>query len=145
MMVERMSGRAITMGRASEARPGLGETVLGLVREVDLDGVIARDHAFFAAFMTRLHRALDDAFEGRHAHALHEVHKSLYCLYEQNFATPANPQAANQFHPFLLRVRNDIERAWERFELRRSRVKESEIPGDATAFSRFFKERCAQH
>jgi hypothetical protein len=144
MMVERVSGLAITVGRA-EARPGLGEAVLGLVREVDLDVAIARDHDFFPAFMARLRRALDDAFEGRHANALHEIHKSLYCLYEQNFATPANPQAANQFHPFLLRVRNDIERAWEEFETRRARVKESEIPGDATAFSRFFKQRCAQH
>jgi hypothetical protein len=119
--------------------------VRSLVREADLDGFIARDHEFFRAFMTRLGRALDEAFVGRHAQALHEIHQSLYFLYEQNFATPANPQAANQFHPFLLRVRNDIERAWERSETRRARVKESEVPGDATAFSRFFKERCAQH
>jgi hypothetical protein len=116
-----------------------------LVREVDLDVVIARDHDFFETFMARLRRALDDAFEGRQANALREIHRSLYCLYEQNFATPANPQASNQFHPFLLRVRNDIERAWEQFETRRARIRESEIPGDAAAFSRFFKQRCTQH
>jgi hypothetical protein len=145
VVVERMPDRAFPVERRGESSSGIGERVLELVRESDLDRCIARDHNFFGAFMAQLQRTLDDAFGRRQTRALFEIHKSLYCLYEQNFATPANPQAANQFHPFLLRIRNDIERAWEQFETRRARVASTDIPGDATSFSRFFKESCAQH
>src|SRR5580692_11794781 len=109
---ERMVAERIPVERRGEARAGLGDRVLDLVRSGDLDGRIAQDQAVYSSFMAELGRALDRAFGRQQAGALFEIHKSLYCLYEQNFATPAHPQAANQFHPFLLRVRNDIERAW---------------------------------
>jgi hypothetical protein len=145
MVAERMPDPVFPVERGGGSRSGLGECILELVREGDLDLVVARDPDFFGAFMQRLHRALDDAFGRRQVRALLDVHRSLYCLYEQNFAGPANPQAANQFHPFLLRIRNDIERAWEQFETQRARVKPDEIPGDTLSFSRCFKERCNQH
>ena len=140
-----MVAERIPVERRGEARASLGDRVLDLVRAGDLDGRIAQDQAFFPSFMAELGRALDSAFGRRQAGALFEIHKSLYCLYEQNFATPAHPQAANQFHPFLLRVRNDIERAWEAFETARARVRPEDVSGDSVIFSRTFKERCAQH
>lgn len=145
MVAERTPGPGLPVESRGGSRSGLGEKILDLVRECDLDRLIVQDHDFFGGFMEQLRHTLEVAFGQRQARALFEIHKSLYCLYEQNFATPANPQAANQFHPFLLRIRNDIERAWEAFETRRARVKPDEIPGDATSFSRFFKERCEQH
>jgi hypothetical protein len=140
MVAERMP-----VGRGNVSRVGLGDRVIELIRTGDLDGIVARDSDFFATFMADLTRTLDGAFGRRQARAMLEIQKSLYHLYELNFATPADPQAANQFHPFLLRIRNDIERAWEGFETQRARVKAAEAPGDATAFSDAFKERCAQH
>lgn len=127
------------------SRHGLDDTVLGLVRELDLDRFVARDHGFFATFMARLSRTIEDAFGRHNQRALYEVHKSLYHLYEQNFATPGNPQTANQYHPFLVRIRNDIERAWEVFETRRARASRDDIPSDAASFSQYFKDRCLQH
>ncbi len=140
-----MVAERIPVERWGEARVGLGDRVVDLVRSGDLDGRMAQDQEFFPSFMAELGRALDSAFGRQQASALFEIHRALYCLYEQNFATPANPQAANQFHPFLLRVRNDIERAWEAFETARARVRPDEVPGDAAIFSRAFKERCAKH
>jgi hypothetical protein len=140
-----MVGEGMPAKPQAKTRAALGDRVLELVRSGDLDSFIAQDAEFFPSFMADLGRALTNAFGRQQTGALFEVHKSLYCLYEQNFATPANPQAANQFHPFLLRVRNDIERTWEAFETRRARVRPDEVPGDETAFSRAFKERCAKH
>src|ERR1700728_3667397 len=116
-----MVAERIPAERRGEARVGLGDRVLDLVQAGDLDGRIGQDQDFFPSFMAELGRALDSAFGRQQAGALFEIHKSLYCLYEQNFATPVNAQAANQVHPFLLRVRNDIERAWEAVETARAR------------------------
>jgi Iron-containing redox enzyme len=146
MVAERTFRPAIAVERVGHpARSGLDEAVLALVREAELDRVVGTDHGFFKDFMAQLQRALEDAFARREERALRAVHRSLYHLYEQNFATPANPQAANQFHPFLLRVRSDIERAWERFETARAHIRAEDIPTDAAAFSRFFKARCSGH
>lgn len=143
-LVERTSDIPIPVERI-DSRNGLDEIVRSLVREGDLDRFVARDQGFYASFMARLARTLEDAFGRHNARALYEIHRSLYLLYEQNFASPANPQAANQFHPFLLRVRNDIERSWESAESRRARVRDDEIPADPAAFSQYFKDRCLEH
>jgi hypothetical protein len=146
VVAERIPDPSILVERGRDpSRPGLDETVLAFVRELDLDRFITRDHEFFSSFMAQLHRTLEEAFGRNRELALYEVHRSLYLLYEQNFATPANPQAANQFHPFLLRVRNDIEHAWERHETERARVGPDEIPGEEAAFGKLFTERCRRH
>lgn len=145
-MVEQIPDPAILVERdADPSRPGLDDTVLAFVRELDLDRFIARDQGFFSSFMAQLQRTLEDAFGRRRDRALFEVHRALYLLYEQNFSVPTNPQAANQFHPFLMRVRNDIERAWERFEVQRAGVRPDDVPGEAAAFANLFLERCRRH
>jgi len=131
------------LGDTSEG--GLDETIQRLARENDLDHVMAEDRAFFPAFMKRLRRSLEDGLARYQPRALNEIHRALYCLYELNFAAPGHPQAANQFHPFLLRVRNDIERAWEAAETSRARVSADEVPGDPARFAAYFKDRCARH
>jgi hypothetical protein len=123
---------------------GLDDAIVALVRQSELERALS-EPGLYPTFMARLSRTLEDAFERHNQRSLLEVHKALYLLYEQNFAAPAQAQAANQFHPFLLRVRNDIERAWERFETRRAHAREDEAPDDAAAFSSFFKDRCRQH
>jgi hypothetical protein len=124
---------------------GIDETVLQMARETDLDSFVAKDRAFFATFMKRVQRTLDDGLARHLPRALYQMHRALYFLYELNFAAPAHPQAANQFHPLLLRVRNDIERAWEGAETKRARVSVEDVPGDAVRFAEYFKGRCAHH
>jgi hypothetical protein len=146
MYTERKTDPSPTVGRLGDIpRTGLDEVVTRLAHEGDLDHFVAEDRAFFPAFMKRLERTIDSGLVGRQARALYEIHRALYVLYELNFAAPGNPQAANQFHPFLLRVRNDIERAWERAETSRAQVTPSDVPGDPARFAAYFKDRCAQH
>jgi hypothetical protein len=146
MFTERKADPSPTIGPLGEIpRTGLDDMVLRLARESDLDQFVGEDRAFFPAFMKRLERTIESGLVGRQARALYEIHRALYVLYELNFAAPDNPQAANQFHPFLLRVRNDIERAWERAETSRAQVTPSDVPGDPVRFSADFKDRCARH
>src|SRR5271168_1468692 len=124
MATERKVDPSPSIGRLGETpRTGLDEMVLRLARESDIDHFVAEDSAFFPAFMKRIERTLDAGLVGHQTRALYEIHRALYFLYELNFAAPGHAQAANQFHPFLLRVRNDIERAWERAETSRAQVR----------------------
>ncbi|MGH7089201.1 MAG: hypothetical protein ACREFQ_09895, partial [Stellaceae bacterium] len=105
----------IRVGRADETRhTGLHPVILALMHDPELDRALAREPEFFARFMARLSATIDAAFARAEPGALFDVHRTLYLLYEQNFSVPENAQAANQFHPFLVRVRTEIERVWER-------------------------------
>ena len=124
---------------------GLDQTVRQMAKESDLDRFLAQDPAFFAGFMKRLQRTLEDGLTRHQPRSLYELHRALYSLYELNFGVPGHAQSANQFHPFLLRIRNEIEHAWERAETSRARVDADEVPGNSAGFAESFKERCAQH
>jgi hypothetical protein len=137
---------AIRVERGDDPRRArLHPTILALVRELDLDRFMTRDRDFFPRFMARLGQGLEEAFGRADPAALYDVHRALYLLYELNFASPSNPQAANQFHPFLVRIRNEIERAWERAEVKRAGLGPDSVPPESERFSEFFKERCRAH
>jgi hypothetical protein len=146
MPTERKAETSPTVERLGDSpRNGLDEALLKFARESDLDRVMAEDRTLFPAFMKKLQRVLDDGLVRHQSRALYELHRALYCLYEMNFAAPGLPQAANQYHPFLLRVRNDIERAWEQAETSRAHVDSDAVPSDPVRFAQYFKDRCAGH
>jgi hypothetical protein len=130
-------------GGSSEA--GLDELVRRVVQAPDIDAMLREEPNFFPSLMARLTYELAAGFERGNERALRQIHRALYFLYEQNFAAPTAIDAANQFHPFLMRVRNEIERRWEAFEKTRARIAEDDVPADPAAFSQFFKERCFAH
>ena len=51
----------------------------------------------------------------------------------------------HQYHPFVIRIRNEIERAWESFELRRLQIAPRDVPVEPEAFFDFLKTRCFSH
>ncbi|MBI3451728.1 MAG: iron-containing redox enzyme family protein [Rhodospirillales bacterium] len=111
----------------------------------DLSSFLTQDQAFFGTFMERLRATIRQAFQDGDPDALFQSHKTLYLLYEQNLARPGDHGGDNQFHPFLIRVRNEIEAAWEACELSRYRLRSAEVPADDGDFLAFFENRRRSH
>ena len=121
----------------------LSETVEWLLAHEDLDSVLRADNGFFPAFMDRLDQTLDRAFARQCPQSLFEAHKSLYYLYEDNIRPPRPGLGLNQYHPFIIRVRNEIERAWDAFESGRVDLVKQDIPSDEAAFLEVMRQLCA--
>ncbi len=121
----------------------LSETVEWLLAQDDLDSLLRSDSGVFPAFMERLDQCLVRAFPGQNPEALFEVHKSLYYLYQDNIGLPRPGFGQNQYHPFIIRIRNEIEKAWEAFEKGRLDLSQDDIPEDESAFLDFMREQCA--
>ena len=125
--------------------PGLDDKVKAVLCEPRLEGLLARHDGFFDDFMASLGSTLRAAFGAGDPRALFQAHKSLYFLYEDNLRTPIEGAGVNQLHPFVIRIRNEIEAAWERHELRRVDLRADRIPADPAAFTRYFVEHCRAH
>jgi pyrroloquinoline quinone (PQQ) biosynthesis protein C len=123
----------------------LDDLVIQALHAPDIDGLLFSNRGFFPRFMEILARTLERAFEHGDEGARHQAHRALFHLYEENFEQGRDGAGNNQFHPFIIRVRNDIERAWERFERARVDVAFEEVPADGQAFSDFFRHYCAGH
>lgn len=134
------------INRHSGASPQAGETPLstlvdGFLSHDDLDARLGADEHLFPRFMARLSGTLERAFAGSCPQSRFEAHKSLYLLYEDHIRTPRPGAGANQYHPFIMRIRSEIEKAWESFEAGRVRLDPAEIPDDDLGFERFLKDR----
>lgn len=123
----------------------LDELVAQVLRTPDIDALLYANQGFFPRFMALLSHTLEHAFEASDQAARQQAHRALFLLYEENFEQFGDGAASNQFHPFVIRVRNDIERAWERFERNRIDAPFDQIPADAEGFSDFFRRYCAEH
>ncbi|HET6161516.1 MAG TPA: iron-containing redox enzyme family protein [Dongiaceae bacterium] len=123
----------------------LDDLVVQALRASDIDGLLFSNRGFFPHVMTILSRTLELAFGQGDESARRQVHGALFRLYEENFRHGHGGSAVNQFHPFIMRVRNDIERAWERFECGRIDVALDAVPADEEGFSDFFRHYCAGH
>ncbi len=123
----------------------LSDVVRQVLAAGDLDGFVRRDPHFYSHVMARLTHSLQRAFgEGCDA-ARFQVHRGLYYLYEENLREPRPGEGLNQFHPFVIRVRNEIEQAWEAFEQSRLDCLKVAIPEEVEAFAAYFEERCFGH
>jgi hypothetical protein len=123
----------------------LDELVAQTLRAPDIDALLYSNQGFFPRFMDVLARTLERAFEADDQAARHRAHRALFLLYEENFEQIGDGAGGNQFHPFIIRVRNDIERAWGRFERNRIDVSFDQVPADGPGFSGFFRAYCAGH
>lgn len=126
-------------------RETLDRAIAKLLIHPDLDSLLQGNAGYFPKFMAKLSETLERAFKHASTASLFEAHKALYSLYEESIDTPRPGAGANQFHPFVIRVRSEIERAWEKFELARIDLSPSEIPDDPQAFIGYFTERCFSH
>ena len=146
MDTERLTVLGIDVERADGSSPSsLDKLVRRLIDQPDVDRFLNSEQYFFALLTSRLRDALDDGFDRRADGALGELHRALYLLYEQNFAAPTTPQALNQFHPFPIRIRREIERAWQAFETNRARLIVDAIPADPFTFAEAFRQLCVNH
>ncbi len=126
-------------------RERLSDSVRKLLAVRDLDAFLDARPRFFASFTSELSETLDSAFVGGRERSLRDAHKALYFLYEEEIGPVRPGTGQNQYHPFIIRIRNDIERAWERFEMRRLDLVPSDVPAEPDAFLRFLKARCFGH
>lgn len=140
-----MSRHALQIGKpaAQAGDQRLDDLVAQALRAPDIDALLYANQGYFPRFMDILTRTLARAFEAGDQAARHQAHRALFFLYEANFEQVGD--GANQFHPFIIRVRNDIERAWERFERNRVDVSFELVPADGAGFSAFFRDYCAGH
>ncbi|WP_207557034.1 iron-containing redox enzyme family protein [Paraburkholderia acidicola] len=116
--------------RADRPAAGAVTTMLGLL--IDDRELEARFDACaweFEAVSQQLDEALDAAFTRGDEEARADVHGVLFALYELHVAPAASERCANQFNPYLIRLRNAIERRWFACELQRT------APLDAAARS----------
>ena len=130
-------------GLALRATPQrLSESVSWLLAHESLDSTLRANGDIFPAFMDRLQETLDRAFAEQSKEALFEIHRSLFYLYEDSIGTPQPGQGRNQYHPFVMRIRNEIESRWEAFETERIDVAADNIPNDDEDFIAFVRELC---
>ena len=120
----------------------LADGVEWLLAHDDLESLLDPGSRFFPDFMDRLGQTLERAFGGQDRRALFEVHQALYLLYEDSMRPPRPGAGQNQFHPFIMRVRNEIERAWEAFEFGRMTLAPEEIPSEEAVFVEFIRDMC---
>lgn len=126
-------------------RRRLSDAVQEFLSHRDLDSLLNSNVGLFPRFMDKLSATLGQAFGDGCETSLFESHKSLYYLYEDNIGTPRPGRSLNQYHPFIIRIRNEIERAWEESERRRIDLDPGEVPADGPGFARLLKERCFSH
>lgn len=70
-------------------------------------------------FIAKADAVIERAFTEQDEHALREVHRALFELYDLHVIDGASPRAVNQFDPTLTRLRTRCERAWLTHERRR--------------------------
>lgn len=129
-----------------EAAPRrLSERVAWLLGHQDLESLLDPGSRFFPDFMHQLGQTLERAFRGRDGRALFEVHRALHQLYEDSIRPPRPGAGRNQYHPFIMRIRNEIETAWQGFETGRVDLAAKDIPNDEAAFIGFIRDLCASH
>lgn len=121
----------------------MSETVKWLLRHDHLESLLQSNDHVFPAFMRQLDQTLEEAFREQDSQSLFETQKSLYHLYEDSIGTPRPGWGQNQYHPFVLRIRNEIERAWDTYETGRVNGALKEIPSSEPAFIEFMRELCA--
>lgn len=116
-----------------------------MLEQESLDTLFSQEQGLQPLVQKRLQQIISLAFQEDIPEAKHEVHRTLFALYEQNVLPGGPGVAPNQYHPFLLDIRHRLEEAWERFELGRIQLRKDEVPSSPEAFVRYFRQRYANH
>jgi Iron-containing redox enzyme len=129
----------------TEEISGLDTLIRRMTNSKELDAKVSSNPALITELSTFAAPVLELAFEHGDQAALREIHMALFILYEQAICPPGSIAAQNQFNPALLGLRNDIEQAWLRAELRRIPLGPNDIPRDTQGFISFLKYRTQTH
>ena len=119
--------------------------VENLLRNQELDELIEANPRMASEIMDKASLAVHSSFEEGDQASLRVLHRALCHLYEQNIHAPGTHVVVNQYNPFLIALRNRVEKAWDAFECSRLDVRREQIPDTPEAFISFFKEYCASH
>ena len=72
-----------------------------------------------------------------------DFHRALLVLYQQHVQIAPTGRNTYQFHPFVCRMMQELERPWERELLRRARrdaaLTAEDLPADPTAFAQWYQ------
>ena len=128
---------------SSEAGVEFADEIQALIRRADLEDYLDANPALPLRLHERTLWLAEHAYAHDDAAARHQLHKTLYFLYEDNLRPAGLNSAHNQFNPFLIRLRNTLERSWERFELSRIDAEITQIPAEPAAFAAYFRAICA--
>ncbi len=123
----------------------LSETVRALLDATDPESYLSEEKGRYGTFLNDLFGAVEGAFQDRDPDALFDVHRALYQLYEVQVGKPRPGAGHNQYHPLIIRIRNEIEEAWERSELARVNIVPADVPTDPAGFLNFLREISQQH
>ena len=121
------------------------ETIRALAAHPDLESYFEEAPAAAAELLRAADSLAQRAYEGNDTAALHQLHKALYLLYEENLRPSGASDVYNQYNPQLIGVRNRLERHWEAFERSRSPIAKDDVPVDPDAFRAYFKELSVGH
>ena len=126
--------------------PGeFSDRIQSLIARDDLDDHLERNEADGVALAHSCARLVEAAFVRREPTALYEAQKALYFLYEDSLKPAGSNAGHNQFNPYLIGLRNRLERGWEKFELARIGTLPEDVPADPDAFREYFVRSCWAH
>ena len=145
--------REVAPSAAKLVERGLGQIegrsfwqqVGALVARSDLEDHLERSELEAATLLRSCDRLVEAAFGKGDPVARYQAHKALYVLYEDSLRPAGVDAGLNQFNPFLITLRNKIERRWEKLELERIALNSEEVPEDPDAFGDYFMATCWGH
>jgi hypothetical protein len=121
------------------------QQVASLVAREHLDEYLERNALEASALLRACDRLTEAAFGDRDPIARFQVQKALYALYEDSLRPVGEDAGRNQFNPFLITLRNKLERRWERLEIDRLGLQPTDVPTDPEAFREYFLATCWGH
>jgi hypothetical protein len=121
------------------------QQVASLVSREDLDEHLEQDALEASALLRACDRLTEAAFGDRDPVARYQVQRALYVLYEDSVRPAGADAGLNQFNPFLITLRNKLERRWEQLELDRLGLQPNDVPTDPKAFRDYFTSICWAH
>jgi hypothetical protein len=121
------------------------QQVASLVSREDLDEHLEQDALEASALLRACDRLTEAAFGDRDPVARYQVQRALYVLYEDSVRPAGVDAGLNQFNPFLITLRNKLERRWEQLELDRLGLQPNDVPIDPKAFRDYFTSICWAH
>jgi len=134
---------AVQSSGSDEAGIEFADEIQALIGRAGLDDYLDANPALPLRLHERTLWLAEHAYTSDDPAARHQLHKTLYFLYEDNLKPAGLSAAHNQFNPFLIRLRNTLERSWERFELGRIATDITQIPAEPAAFAAYFRSICA--
>lgn len=125
----------------------LKENICFLINHSNLDEYLSAARDYEREILLDIGDLCHKAFELQDRESKEQVHYVLSCLYELNFISSGNPAARNQYNLFLLRIKSDIEQAWERSMLPtlRKLVEELQTRNNSESFCTAFTAQVAAH